>query len=148
MWLFWIVILFSIVGDQLTKLAASLFLEEGASMTLVPRIFHLTLVHNQGIAFGLFNNHGSLLLVFIAASVLILLIFSFQSMMNDRYHQMVYGLIIGGAIGNLIDRFRLGYVVDFLDFRIWPVFNLADTWITVGVLLFAFSAFQKKHHAP
>ncbi len=147
MWLFWIVTLFSVTLDQLTKLAVSLFLEEGVSHSLIPGIFHLTLVHNQGIAFGLFNDQGSLLLVLIAASVLILLVFSFRSMANDRFHQMIYGFIIGGAIGNLIDRFRLGYVVDFLDFRIWPVFNLADTWITIGVFLFAFSAFQKKHHA-
>lgn len=147
MWLFLIVTSLALILDQLTKLAASHFLSEGNGVPILSNLFHLTLVHNQGIAFGFFNHHSSLLMIIITISVGVLIVFSLRSLGQDLYHQVVYGLIIGGALGNLIDRIRLGHVVDFLDFRIWPVFNFADTFITIGVFLFALSAFKGKSHA-
>ena len=133
--------------DQTTKLMALRFLTGNPSIPVIPKIFHLTLVENQGIAFGMFQNHGSLLLIVITVCVLVLMVYFARTPESSVFHRVCYGFILGGAAGNLIDRIRLGHVVDFLDFRIWPVFNIADTFITIGVSLLLLAAFKDKTHA-
>lgn len=118
--------------DQLTKTLAQNFLEPGASRPVLPSIFHLTLVENQGIAFGLFQGGEKILFLIITLSIGVLFLLGLFSNVPLR-NQSALGLILGGALGNWIDRIRVGAVIDFLDFRIWPVFNLADTAITIGV---------------
>ena len=118
--------------DQLTKTLARNFLDPGTSRPVFPPVFHLTLVENQGIAFGLFQRGDSILFIVITLSIGALFylgIFSNPPLRN----QSALGLILGGALGNWVDRIRVGAVIDFLDFRIWPVFNFADTAITIGV---------------
>lgn len=115
-------------------------------MPLVPGIFHLTLVENEGIAFGLFPGIEKILLVAITLSILVLVYFGLRSAPERWTSQWGIGLILGGALGNWVDRVRVGAVVDFLDFRIWPVFNFADTAITIGVGLFFLEMFAKKNH--
>jgi len=122
--------------DQFTKALALHFLIPGASQPVLPSVFHLTLVKNQGIAFGLFQGFDSLLLWAIAASIGILTFLGFRTDPARRTNTWGIGFILGGALGNWVDRIRVGAVIDFLDFRIWPVFNFADTAITVGVGLF------------
>ena len=78
-----------------------------------------------------------MLTVLVSLCVIVLLFYSVKIAKKSAIEKIAYGLILGGAIGNLIDRFRFGWVVDFLDFRIWPVFNVADSGITIGVILFA-----------
>ena len=107
-------------------------------MPVIPKIFHFTLVHNTGIAFGLFKNMG---IVFIIVSVIAILFFSWflysrrQEKDFSTFSILAFSLIIGGAFGNLIDRLQFGFVIDFIDFRIWPVFNIADSAITIGALI-------------
>ena len=110
---------------------------------VLPRIFHLTLVENQGIAFGFFQGGEKILLVMITLSILVLTGVGICSRPERLKTQWGIGLILGGALGNWVDRIRFGAVVDFLDFRIWPVFNLADTAISVGVGLFLLDLFRK-----
>ena len=120
------------VLDQVTKAAVSRALHLGQSLPIFPGIFRLTLVHNTGAAFGLFKN-GTLILIFVSLfSIAILPWWGRQLGLSQRSAPMALAWIIGGALGNLIDRLRFGYVVDFLDFRVWPVFNLADSAIVLG----------------
>jgi signal peptidase II len=124
--------------DQAAKFFLNSQLQPGQSLPLVKNVFHLTLVYNTGIAFGLFKQQTAIFIILsIAAIVLILVnIFSESKSRNlDRSYWLGLSLILGGAAGNLIDRLRFGYVIDFLDFRVWPVFNLADSCITIGVFL-------------
>lgn len=134
---------FVLLLDQLTKALARTFLTRGASRSVLPPLFHLTLVENQGIAFGLFQGGEKIILALITFSIGLLILVGFRSHPERLSTQWGIGLILGGALGNWVDRIRLGAVVDFLDFRIWPVFNLADTAISVGVGLFLLELLKK-----
>ena len=130
-----------IVLDQLTKLLIIHVLRPYESIVVIPGFFDLVHVRNRGIAFGLLNHLGavwsSIVLSAITAAAVILLIMWLTRLREDD-RQMAFGisLIIGGAVGNLIDRIRLGEVVDFLDFYVgpfhWPAFNVADSAVTIG----------------
>ena len=125
-------ILIIVFFDQLIKYNIINNFNYGQSLPIVKNIFHLTYVKNTGAAFGIFKGGN---IFFITVSILIilfLLLYRYYYFENNIYINISFGLIIGGAIGNLIDRIRLDYVVDYLDFRIWPVFNLADSAIVVG----------------
>lgn len=130
--------------DQLTKFLAIRFLDAYDSVPVIPRIFHLTLVRNTGVAFGFFKNHPSWLLILISLSILILILWSFQIKQASSIVRAGLSLILGGAIGNWIDRMRVGSVIDFLDFRIWPVFNMADSAITIGTCLYLWTLMKSK----
>lgn len=141
----WILILIPLVvlADQLTKFLALHFLSETPSLPLIQNIFHLTLVKNTGVAFGLLRHASShiILLTVVSAAVLFVILFRAKRL----YDRFALGLILGGAVGNLIDRLRFGYVVDFLDFRIWPVFNVADTCVSIGVGLLLLDLLLRKN---
>jgi signal peptidase II len=131
-----------LVLDQLTKFLALQYLQD-RSIPLIPNIFHLTLVHNTGIAFGFFRQHPNILLALITCSLVFLFVWAWKKKDMPSSQRFVLALILGGAVGNWIDRVRFGAVVDFLDFRVWPVFNLADSAISVGVVLFAILMMRK-----
>lgn len=120
--------------DQLSKSIALIYLEPGRSLAIFPGIFHLTLTYNTGGAFGLFYEFGDLIAILAAGASLVILMVLLWN--RPRQPMMTVGLIgiAGGALGNLVDRWLpgRGAVVDFLDFRVWPVFNLADTAIVIG----------------
>ncbi|MBN1494053.1 MAG: signal peptidase II [Candidatus Omnitrophica bacterium] len=123
-----------VIVDQISKyLASDFFSQHARSIPLIPNIFHLTYVENTGIAFGMFKEHPNLLVAIIAISLLFITYYAIKTHQGRTLFFVSYGFTLGGAFGNIIDRLRLGFVVDFLDFRIWPVFNLADTFISVGV---------------
>ena len=94
-------------------------------------------MHNTGIAFGLFKGN---VIFFIVSTILVIAILVFLLRLESKNYKVIIplALILGGAIGNLIDRLRFGYVVDFLDFRVWPVFNVADSAITIGGIVLFF----------
>ncbi|MDE2222488.1 MAG: signal peptidase II [Candidatus Omnitrophica bacterium] len=127
-----------VLVDRLTKHFFSNFLGLNESLSVVPHVLRFTLVHNTGIAFGFFRDCGA---VFIIVPVILtgLLIYNVayyrHSPQLSRTYIIAFSLILGGAIGNLIDRILLGYVIDFIDFRIWPVFNVADSAITIGAAI-------------
>ena len=132
--------------DRITKLFFSGILGSGESLPVIPHVLHATLVHNTGIAFGFFRDQG---IVFIIIPVIatILLIFNVyyyrqNNEVLNRGYVIAFSLILGGAMGNLFDRIVYGYVVDFIDFRIWPVFNIADSAITIGAVIIAWQCFQ------
>ena len=116
-------------------------------------MFHLTLVHNKGIAFGIFRQHEFILRILITLSIFVLLFIGWRMCLKAggetnckrmTIQEISMALILGGALGNWIDRLRFGAVIDFLDFRIWPVFNLADTAITIGVGLYMILLIKRK----
>lgn len=123
--------------DQISKaLVLSYFLNHPTSaVPLLPGIFHLTFVRNTGIAFGFFQDSSFFITSSIFICVILLLLISLKLRNSGKNYQLAYGLVMGGALSNFIDRIRLGYVVDFLDFQIWPVFNIADSCITVGIVV-------------
>ncbi len=127
----------AIVADQLTKSIVSLRLPTGQAVaTLGP--FSIHHVQNTGIAFGLFADSTTAVIVLTTTAVAAMLVLFGRTAQRHPLLPVALGLVIGGSIANLIDRVRLGHVTDFLDFDYWPAFNLADTFIVVGVgLLFA-----------
>lgn len=131
--------------DQLTKALAQTYLTWGRSYPVFPPFFYLTLVENEGIAFGLFQDFGEALFFIITLSIIGLIILSFCSNPFRIKTQVGMGCILGGAVGNWLDRLRFGAVIDFLDFRIWPVFNLADCSITIGVGIFLLGFLDKDY---
>jgi len=126
-----------IVGlDQLTKHAIATHFLPNESRIVIPHVLWLTYVQNHRGAFGLFGSHPLLLAAFALAVVFVFYMWYRQDGATALTH-VAFGLILGGAIGNILDRVRLGYVVDFIDFKTtgYPVFNAADSAITVGVAL-------------
>ncbi len=121
--------------DRFTKIAALNMLELGQSIKVIPGILRITLVLNDGAAFGLFKGR-SVFFVFISLAVIIAIVaYLVKSRRLDRSISIGLGLILGGALGNLADRIAFGKVVDFIDFGIWPVFNIADSCITIGAAM-------------
>ncbi|MBI4550246.1 MAG: signal peptidase II [Candidatus Omnitrophica bacterium] len=127
---------FIVVFDQLTKFLALKYLSPYESIPLLGPWVRLTLVKNPGIAFGLFGERSGVLIFIVLSCLAGLIVLSYQMRQADLARRMALAFILGGAVGNLIDRVLFGHVIDFLDFRVWPVFNLADSFITVGVGLF------------
>ncbi len=129
--------------DQLSKVLILQKMTLGQSIPVVPPLFHLTLIGNTGIAFGLFKGNSE---VWVGVGLLVL-VWIYQLLrkgnVKSRWAFIGLPLIAGGALGNLIDRLRYGYVIDFLDFRVWPVFNVADICISVGTILFCIACLKK-----
>jgi signal peptidase II len=131
-----IIILPILFFDQLTKSIISKKLALNESVPVIKGLFHLTLVHNRGAAFGIMKNQAALfILASVFAIVLIISNFRKKNQKDNFLYNFSLILVLSGALGNLIDRIAFGYVIDFLDFRVWPVFNIADSAITVGALL-------------
>ncbi len=127
--------------DQLSKAAVMRYLAPQVPWNPIEplrSIVTLTYVTNTGAAFGLFPQLGNLYVVVALVIVAALLIFYRRLALSHRLMQVCLGMQLGGAIGNLTDRLRFGYVRDFVDFKIWPVFNVADSCIVIGVLILAF----------
>jgi signal peptidase II len=121
-------------ADQLTKAVVSdhLALDEGIQVAGPFSIHH---VQNSGIAFGLFSSATAVVIVLTSVAVAWMLVFFARSGARHPMLPAALGLVIGGSVSNLIDRIRLGHVTDFLDFRYWPAFNLADSFIVIGVVM-------------
>ena len=128
--------------DRLTKVWV-LYTLPDAPKELFP-FFHLRYVENTGAAFGMLQN-GNLPLIFVMLVIIAYVCWNWKELVSfgvcSRWGAL---FILAGALGNLYDRITLGFVVDFLDFRVWPVFNVADSFITVGACLFALSLFLNR----
>ncbi len=133
--------------DQLSKVLVRAHLACGESTAIVPRFFALKRTENSGAAFGLLREWSGIL-VFIGSFVVIILFGLRKERSKSRLAAVSLGLLLGGALGNLIDRIAFGCVTDFLDFSIaigartysWPTFNIADIAITAGIILFMYCA--------
>jgi signal peptidase II len=128
-------------ADQISKIIAIEELGPDAGrpfVTVIPGVLDFRYVENTGAAFGILQD-STTFLIFVSFGVIVLLAAVFWKLiLHSRLLAFAFGLQFGGAIGNLIDRIRLGYVVDFIDGPVFPVFNVADAGITVGVTLLAF----------
>jgi signal peptidase II len=124
----------AIVADQLTKQVVGRTLDVGERVDLIGP-FSIHHVENSGIAFGLFSDWTSIVIAITAIAVGWMLWFFARSGRRHPVLPVALGLVLGGSLANLIDRVRLGRVTDFLDFEAWPAFNLADTFIVVGVAI-------------
>jgi signal peptidase II len=114
------------------------------SFSVIDGLFNITYVRNTGVAFGIFSQISSpakaaLLSLFTAVAAVVVVVYSVRNPVRNRLLQVALGFILGGALGNLYDRIRFGYVIDFLEFYYrsyhWPSFNVADTAISTGVIL-------------
>ena len=137
----WDKILFLIVValDQFTKTLVMRSMVPGESIPLIPDVFHLTYVLNPGAAFGILSNQRMLLLL--TGVILILTTAYFYPLLKKSDLPLRIGAtaILSGAVANLIDRVQTGCVVDFFDFRFWPVFNVADISIVAGMGLLIYA---------
>jgi signal peptidase II len=122
----------AVAADQLTKQVVARTLALGEEVEIVGP-FSIHHVHNSGIAFGLFSSATSIVIALTALAVLWMLVFFARSGARHPVLPVALGFVLGGSVANLLDRVRLGHVTDFLDFRYWPAFNLADLFIVVGV---------------
>jgi signal peptidase II len=135
-----------IAVDHWTKTVIANHFLPGESRIVIPHVLYITYVQNQHGAFGLFGTHP-LLLTAAASAVLIGFYLWYRREGAAAPVHIAFALIFGGAVGNIIDRLRFGYVHDFIDFRFWPVFNVADSAITIGVgLLLLQMLVREKHH--
>ena len=126
-----------VILDQAIKLLADGFLRGQPPQPVIDGFFYLTLVYNKGIAFGFFPQY-SRLFVFLSLATIAAIVLLYRKVFSQGMaYQTAGGLILGGAVGNLLDRIIYGHVIDFFDFRLgtyrWPAFNLADSAICVGV---------------
>jgi signal peptidase II len=128
------------VIDQTTKYLITLILRHGDYVSIFPGFYDLRYVQNTGAAFGIFHGFNNGLVVMSVAMLLLIVVFRRVFLPDTLLHRIVMGLMVGGIAGNLIDRLKFGYVVDFLDFH-WgvhsfPAFNIADSSICAGVGLY------------
>jgi signal peptidase II len=132
-----------VVADQFSKTWIRANLAEGRSL-FEASFFRITHVQNTGAAFGLFQGQSFVLTIVAILGVIALLSYVFifsrrVPLLDSVLGKFALGLVFGGTLGNLIDRLRFGYVTDFIDFGFWPAFNVADSAVTVGVIVIAFS---------
>lgn len=127
--------------DYITKLLVEQNLPLNHTWEPLPgiaNIFRITHVSNTGAAFGLFPSGGNLFLIVAIVVSIVIIIYNNYLPKNHYLYRIALGLQMGGAVGNLLSRLRLGHVTDFLDFGPWPVFNIADTSVVLGVIILAF----------
>lgn len=133
----YILIILGLIGlDQISKFLAIKYLVNIGSIPIIKDIFHLTYVENRGAAFGMFQNNQMVFVVVALIACIFGLYYLYKKQLNLLGKSAII-LIIAGAIGNLIDRVKLGFVVDYFDFRIvWNyVFNVADVFVVIGTIL-------------
>lgn len=136
--------------DQISKLLVVNLLTKTDSITIIKNFFYLTYINNDGAAFSILVGKR-IFLILIAVSVIVMLIrYIKKNNIQNKLELVSISLIIGGSLGNLMDRVVRGYVIDFLDFKIFnynfPIFNLADTFIVIGVILLLLKEIRKENN--
>ncbi len=128
----------ALVVDQATKILIGLFFALDEKWVVIPHFFSLHFIENNGAAWSILASKVDFLILASLLAIFIIYRFMYHFKLNKR-NTLAFGLILGGIVGNLMDRVFLGYVRDFLSFRFWnyqyPIFNFADTFIVIGVLL-------------
>ncbi|MBQ8409215.1 MAG: signal peptidase II [Clostridia bacterium] len=132
----------AVVLDQVSKLIVVSNMDLHESIAIIPDVFHFTYIQNRGAAFGSFDEHRWVFLILSTVAIIAILAFLFWKKPQDKLLLASLILISGGGIGNMIDRVRLGYVIDFLDFCAFPnlwmwIFNVADAFVCIGAGMLA-----------
>jgi signal peptidase II len=136
-----VVAVLTLVIDQISKRLVMTSFRPGESWNPVApleRWVSLTYVTNTGAAFGLFPDYGGIFMVIAVVVVVVIVVYHRYLPGEQWLVQISLGLQLGGALGNLVDRLRYGHVIDFIDFKVWPIFNVADSSLFVGVVILAF----------
>lgn len=145
-----IVVVLSVVLDQLSKYLAVTYLTQIDTFPVIENVLHFTYVENRGAAFGMLSGHRWVFMVASIVGIIALAVWLAVSKTKNRWMQCAIALVIGGGIGNMIDRVRLEYVIDFIDCRFidFYVFNIADSCVCVGcgMVLFAVIIDEVKEH--
>lgn len=131
--------------DQLVKHAVLVSMNLGESIPIIKDVFHITFVLNPGAAFGMLEHQRWIFIAVALLVVVLALVFYKHIQRESLITRIGAGLLLGGALGNLLDRIQSGLVVDFLDFRIWPVFNIADIAICVGAAMLIWDMWQRRN---
>lgn len=131
--------------DQFTKYVVIKTMILGQSIPIINDVLHFTYVHNYGAAFGLFQKKWYLFIAVASISIMVIIYYSKFLAPNNMWVQIALALLLAGALGNLIDRLKFKYVIDFIDVRFWPVFNVADIVINVGVGMLIVEMFWESH---
>lgn len=138
-----------ILVDFFSKYMVSKLMTVNETIDLIDNFFRITYVKNTGAAFSIFSNNTILVIIISVVIIGFLLFYIYKNKGNNKLENVSYAFILGGAIGNLIDRLVYGYVIDFLDFEILsydaPIFNLADTFIVIGVILFLINTLRSRY---
>jgi len=140
----WTIVFGGLFLDQSTKIVANHFLR--APIHIIENVFIFQLVHNYGAAYGILQ-HKRLLLLSISVIVIVGAIGWSHKFIQSKWSYYGISFLLIGAIGNFIDRLRLGYVIDFIDIRIFPVFNIADVCIDIAILCLLIEVFKKPNEA-
>lgn len=127
--------LFVVLLDQVSKIYVRNLLSPGDSLPVIKGFLYITHIQNKGAAFGFLGGRQLLFVIVTILSIALIAVYYFKARESHPLFNLALGLEVGGAIGNLIDRLRFGGVTDFLNVRVWPVFNVADTAIVAGVVL-------------
>ncbi len=128
------IMILAVFFDQLTKYLTILFLKPLDTLPIIKDVIHLTYVENTGAAFGMMKNQRWLFMIVSTVAIVALLVYLFKKKTQPKLENLAIAFIVGGGIGNMIDRIFLGYVVDMIDFRLinFAVFNVADSFVCVG----------------
>ncbi len=129
--------------DRLTKYLVMRQMEEFQTIPIIKDVFHFTFIYNKGAAFGMLQNKQWLFILLALALLVAAYLLRKHIKASDNYVRFGVALLVSGAIGNLIDRIVYNKVVDFLDFIIWPIFNIADIAICVGVAMISWSILRE-----
>lgn len=145
---FWVVIFLAVTIDLFSKFICVHYFDYGDRYTIIKDFFSITLSKNDGIAFSMFEGRVQLVITLTIMTIFGIVYYVVFNERHTRFECVSYGLIVGGAIGNLFDRIFYGYVIDFLDFNIlgydYPIFNLADSFIVIGVFVLLIFSFKKE----
>jgi len=121
-----------ITMDQVTKYLVNTKISLNSSIEIIPGIIFISHVKNSGAAFGVFQNRTNILIIISVIAIILIIILKIKLNLNSIFYNISLGFILGGAIGNLIDRIIFGEVIDFLHLRYFAVFNVADSFICIG----------------
>lgn len=147
--LFFALMLGGVGVDQLTKFTAFSRIGEERSRSIIAGILSLTCRRNTGTVFGLFQGSNEIFIALTAVAIAVVMIYFLKSAVSEgTLMTAAAALIVAGAIGNLVDRVIFRYVRDFIDFHIWPIFNVADIFICIGASGFIYAAFRTVGDKP
>jgi signal peptidase II len=145
----YIIAFFFFMIDLFSKQIIDKLMSVGESIKVINNFFYITYTHNKGAAWSILEDQRILLLIISAIALYLINMFMNKEKLN-KVDSLAYGMIIGGIVGNLIDRVIRGYVIDFIHFKFfgydYPVFNLADTFIVVGIIILMIITVRKEYH--
>ena len=150
--IYWLILLFFAI-DLISKQIIVRVIDLHETVRIIPKFFYLTYVQNEGAAFSIFQNQQVLILLVTVFALFFINNYLKNNNVN-KLEMFSYSMVTGGILGNLFDRLCFGYVIDFFDFRFWsyqyPIFNIADIFIVVGVILlmiYSFIEWRREHES-